>query len=386
MTKICALLFLAVLVSSKSIDANHEELYARAMKILSETPLIDGHNDIPWVIQHKSEKQVSLFPFETNLTGVHSEPNHIIHTDIPRLRKGGVGGVFWAAYTSCHQPENDALREGMEQVDVILNLIRKYSDDMQFASSVQEIMAAFQAKKVASLIGLEGGHMLDNSLGALRMYYALGVRYMTVTHSCNTAWAQNSNAERNATSDVIGLTDWGKLVIQEMNRLGMLVDVSHVSRQTMMDALAETKAPLIFSHSSARSLCNHTRNVPDDVLKLVAQNRGLVMINFYSLYVTCEEDATTQDVVDHVNYIRNLIGVDYVGLGSDYDGVDIVPSGLDDASKFPNLIVELLKDPSWTEEDIKKLVGNNLLRVLGEVEKVRDSLMEMAPIDTPYPE
>ncbi|KAB7501520.1 Dipeptidase 1 [Armadillidium nasatum] len=271
----------------------------------------------------------------------------------------------------------------MEQIDVIKRLIARYPMICSSQVQLKDILNAFENGKIASLIGVEGGHTINNSLAVLRTFYDSGVRYLTLTHNCNTAWAESAlTFEKNSTIDEVeGLTDFGELVIGEMNRLGMLVDLSHTSDRTVNDALAVAAAPVIFSHSSARELCNSSRNVPDDILKKVKRNGGVVMVNFYPNFLTCSDNATIYDVIDHINHIRNVTGVDHVGLGSDFNGISKVPEGLEDVSKYPNLFAELLLDPSWTKDDLKKLAGLNFLRVFRLVESVKNVLNGEAPIE-----
>lgn len=282
----------------------------RAEKILQETPLVDGHNDIPWQLRKNYMNRLE------NVTLDKDNPS--FHTDIPRLRKGRVGAQFWSAYVSCRNQFTDSVRLFAEQIDVIHRMVDKYSEDFVFVTSAQGIKDAHNDNKIASLIGVEGGHAMDSSLDTLRMLYDMGGRYMTLTHSCHTPWADSctpSKPEHN------GLTEFGKIVVKEMNRLGMFVDISHVSHKTMRDVLDVSTAPVIFSHSSAFALCNNKRNVPDDVLKRMPQNGGVVMVNFYNDYLTCSKKANLSDVADHIDHIKNVSGIDHVGLGGDYDGV-----------------------------------------------------------------
>jgi len=341
----------------------------RAETILKETPLVDGHNDLPWQLRKNYMNQMQ------NVTLSESNPD--FHTDIPRLKKGRVGAQFWAAYVSCRNQFTDSVRLFAEQIDVILRMVEKYSKDFVFVTTAQGIKDAHKANKIASLIGVEGGHAMDSSLDTLRMLYDMGGRYMTLTHGCHTPWADSCTPKQPAHN---GLTEFGKMVVKEMNRLGMFVDISHVSAKTMHDVLNVSKAPVIFSHSSAYALCKHPRNVPDDVLKRMPQNGGVVMVNFYNDYLTCSKKASLEDVADHIDHIKNISGIDHVGLGSDYDGVPRVPEGLEDVSTFPKLIAELLKR-GYSDEDVSKVVGKNLLAAMERMEKVAADQTQVQPFD-----
>ncbi|KAI4485893.1 hypothetical protein M0804_006382 [Polistes exclamans] len=392
-------------------------------QILTEVPLIDGHNDLPWNIRNFVHNQLADFDFDKDLRQVAPwSKSNWSQTDLVRLRQGMVGGQFWAAYVPCDSQHLNAVQLTLEQVDLIKRLIEKYSQQMQFAASSKEILEAHERGRIASLIGVEGGHSLGSSLAVLRTLYHLGVRYLTLTHRCNTPWAKSSTAEEDDEDDgnprvqeilrainrmeenspspmaaVVsssapkqheymvlwhplytmsggGLTAFGKAVVREMNRLGMLIDLSHTARATMRDALKATKAPLIFSHSSAFAICNSSRNVPDDILKQLANNGGLVMVTFYNYFVKCGPEATISDVAEHIYYIRNLIGVDHIGVGGDFDGINKTPRGLDDVSKYPELFAELLRSGKWSVRDLKKVAGLNLLRVFRKVERVRDEM------------
>ncbi|XP_018096999.2 dipeptidase 1-like isoform X1 [Xenopus laevis] len=356
----------------RTADSNRQE----ALRIMDSVPVIDGHNDLPWQLLDK---------FNNQLTKVNLSTLNETHTNIPKLREGRVGGQFWAAFVPCDTQAKDAVKRTLEQIDVIHRMCEVYPNYFLLAQSVADINKSFQEKKIACLIGVEGGHSIDSSIGTLRTYYKLGVRYMTLTHSCNTPWVDNwlvDNGEEPAKSN--GLSEFGKSVIGEMNRLGMILDLAHVSKKTMMDALQFSKAPLIFSHSSAFSICNHYRNVPDDVLRLVRDKKGLVMVNFFNDYVTCSKQANISSVADHFDHIKKVAGYEYVGFGGDYDGVPRVPDGLEDVSKYPDLVAELLRR-GWTEAEIKAALANNLLRVFQDVERVRSELAANAANDEPIP-
>ena len=391
MTK--ALISLAcVLAVATSAPLAAQDYRAQAVRILGTVPLIDGHNDIPDAIRGRGGLDSVNFAV--------SQPK--LMTDIPRLRSGHVGGQFWAAYvpvTTMDSGPHPAVY-ALEQIDLIHRLCAKNPRSMAMAYTAADVQRNFTARKVSCLIGIEGGHAIENSLGALRMFYDLGTRYITLTHWRSLDWAVASTDTAHR-----GLSAFGKQVVLEMNRLGMLVDLSHVNDETMSDALHTSRAPVIFSHSSARALTNHARDVPDSILKLVAANRGVVMVNFnpgfvseavrvHSDSVSARLDAlraagadsamradslkawnaraphaTVQQVADHIEHIRQVAGVDCVGIGSDFDGIDEVPVGLEDVSKFPDLIAELLRR-GWSELDVKKVAGLNTLRVLREAERV----------------
>lgn len=367
--------------------------YEAALQILSEAPIIDGHNDFPLTIRELFKNDLTDLEFDSDLSATQRFAGYASdHTDLPRLRKGHVGGQFWSAYMGCSTQNKDATQLFMEQIDVIKRLVSKYSDEMSLVTTAQGIEDAFSSKKIASLIGVESGHAISSSLGVLRLFYETGVRYMTLTHSCNTPWADSSESEADGDLEPRngGLSEFGKTVVKEMNRLGMLVDLSHVSNDTMKDALQTSRAPVIFSHSSARAVYNHSRNVPDDVLKLVKMNRGVVMVNFYDCFLVpnCgENNATVQDVIAHINHIREVAGVDHVGIGADYNGVTKTPVGLEDVSKYPNLFAALLEDSNiqWTPEELKKLASGNLIRVFKEAEQVREALKGELPHTTFIP-
>lgn len=368
----------------------------KANCILDSYPLVDGHNDLPWRYRYYADNQVYKVDLRGNLAEVWTNyTTNPSHTDIPRLRKGKLGAQFWANYVTCDGQYKDAVRMTLDQMDVIKKYVARYPDTFTFVTTAQGILDAFNNGKIASLVGLEGGHSIDSSLGNLRMFYELGVRYMTITHSCNTPWADNwivDSPEYNDTVDgkkLDGLTEFGKKVILEMNRIGMLVDLSHVAKQTMIDVLEIATAPVIYSHSSAFSLCRHYRNVQDDVLNMTKKNGGVVMVNFYDKYINCEPtnqtNATLGQVADHIDYIKNYIGVDFVGIGADYDGVPSLPAGLEDVSTYPALFAELIRR-GWSDEDLQKLAGRNLVRAFTRAEQVRDEMSYMPPYEDILPE
>ena len=364
-----------------------------AIAIHMEAILVDGHNDLPW--QFRTKQDFSFKDIDI------SRSQKRIHTDIPRLRQGGVGAQFWAAYVPVER--TDAVKKTLEQIDIIHRFIRKYPDAFEFAGSVDDIVRIRKAGKIASLIGVEGGHSIDNSLGVLRTYYHLGVRYLTLTHTADLDWADSSAGKAKNK----GLSKFGEEVIGEMNRIGMLVDLSHVSAETMRQAIKASKAPIIFSHSSAFALNEHARNVPDDVLKLLPKNGGVVMVNFYPGFlvpdasralrrfnqyeeelrkkITDEKEieqalerfrkenpipeATIHHAVDHIEHIIKIAGIDHVGLGSDFDGINAVPKQLEDVSCYPLITQELL-NRGYKKDQILKVLGGNLLRAMREAEKV----------------
>jgi len=394
--KTWALVMVLAIIPTFQLSA--QDYRAEALRILRTVPLIDGHNDIPDAIRERGGVDSVNFAV--------SQPK--LMSDVPRLRAGHVAGQFWAAYVPVTTMDSGAGPHpavyALEQIDLVRRLCARNSRSMAMAYTAADVQRNFAAGKVSCLIGIEGGHAIENSLGALRMFYDLGTRYMTLTHWRSLDWATASTDTARR-----GLSPFGKQVVLEMNRLGMLVDLSHVNDQTMSDALHTSRAPVIFSHSSARALANHARNVPDSILKLVAANRGVVMVNvnpgFVSEAVRVYGDtvsarlerlraagadsatradsvkawtaagphATLAQVADHIEHIRRVAGIDCVGLGSDFDGITEVPVGLEDVSKFPDLIAELLRR-GWSEADVQKVAGLNTLRVMREAERVAREL------------
>jgi membrane dipeptidase len=373
-------------------------------KILKEVPLIDGHNDVPWQYRKRSNDFSAI-----NLREDTRKLKNPMVTDIPRLRAGGMGGQFWSAYIPATLDGPDAVKAVLEQIDVVHHMMQEYSDTFELALTADDVERIHRKGKIASLIGMEGGHSIDRSLATLRMTYALGARYMTLTHTKSLDWADSATDDPKCH----GLSPFGEKVVLEMNRLGMLVDLSHVSDDTMRAALKISKAPVIFSHSGARAVCNHPRNVPDDILKLTAANGGVVMACFMPGYVSNRErldmevgdkekerleklypndeakvregfqawrkehpepePATLQDVADHIDHIRKIAGIDHIGLGADFEGFHGGLKDLDDVSCYPALLAELMRR-GYTKDDIKKVAGLNILRVLREAEKVSKTL------------
>ncbi|KAG2420146.1 hypothetical protein HFD88_004946 [Aspergillus terreus] len=378
----------------------------RVDKILSETPLFDGHDDLAWEIREKYRNQIYQKDFTEPFTRGHL-PGHV---DLPRLAKGRVGGTFWSVYVKCPENwmdfsnDNYALRvrQTMEQVDLISRLQQAYPDIFSSPPNSSTALQAWEDKKIISPLGIEGLHSIGNSLAQLRQFHRLGVSYAILTHDCHNIYADSAQSEfpggilQKAHPFWNGVSEAGKRLVREMNRLGMIVDLAHVSADTMRDVLGGGKddwrgsqAPVIFSHSAAFELCPHPRNVPDDVLKLVKERDSLVMVNFYSYFISCTaaphpdempiydpDHATLEHVADHIMHIADVTGgFDHVGLGSDFDGVDVLCSGLEDASKFPELIKELLRR-NVSDEDAKKVIGGNLLRVWKKVDEIALKMQE----------
>lgn len=380
---LCLLFFLKSLNATEECFENAS--WAQKLKVQDELRkfyestenwVIDAHNDVP--MKYREYSSLRVFDQPTiDFISTANQPEYHMDTDIERLVEGKARGVFWSAYVSCEHQGKDAVLATLEQIDVVHRLIDRYDDALMSAQSVADVEEARQQGKIASLIGVEGGHSMANSLGALRMFYALGVRYMTLTHNCDTEWAQSH------VSDVpdYGLTPFGKAVVLEMNRLGMLVDLSHVAATTMREAIEASVSPVIFSHSDVFALCEKTRNVPDDVLDMLKANRGVLQVNFYSSFVKCQGQVTVSNVADVVDYIAQRIGVDHVGIGSDFDGSGYnLPERLSDVSMFSNLFSELLCR-GWNFVDLGKLASGNILRVLKEVENVSKELRNQPPVE-----
>ena len=395
MRLILLLVLATLLVGSVNAQSTDPHL-ARARRVLRSTPLIDCHNDLPWAIREDSvaRHDVAKYDLRKKTPG---------HTDLARLKAGMVGGQFWSVYIPADARDSGYARVQLEQIDIARQVIAKYPE-IEWALTADALRASHARGRIGSLLGLEGGHAIENSLGALRAYYDLGARYMTLTHSATIDWADSGTD----TARHGGLTRFGEEVVREMNRLGMLVDLSHVSPGTMSDALNVSEAPVIFSHSSARAVTDVPRNVPDSILKRLPQNGGIVMVTFVPGFVSRavaqygseaqrmnaelrqrfgsddaarrrEMDAwrashpapkaTLKDVADHIDHIRRVAGPDHVGIGGDFDGISDTPVGLEDVSTYPALFAELSRR-GWSEADLRKLAGENLLRVLKRAEAV----------------
>lgn len=406
MRYLLALLLLAPRLYAQG-DTATDKYHALAVKVLRETPLIDGHNDLPWTIRERANRDVEAYDLRKTTPRM---------TDLDRLSKGMLGAQFWSVYIPGEIKDSGYARVQLEEIDIARRMIAKYPDRLAFATGTADIRRDFKEHKIASLMGMEGGHAIENSLGALRAYYDLGVRYMTLTHNVTLDWADAAlDTARHG-----GLTPFGKEVVREMNRLGMLVDLSHVSPGTMSAALTVTEAPVIFSHSGARALVNHPRNVPDSILARMPKNGGVVMVPFVTSFVSkavWEHDsaeqafnadlkrqyptdsaarahqldtwrtahptppATLKEVADVIDHVKQVAGVDHVGIGSDFDGITDVVVGLEDVSKFPDLFAELARR-GWTEQDLRKLAGENLLRAFAQAEAVSQRLKQERPAST----
>ena len=395
-----ALAALTIFSAEMSAQPTDRDL-ARARRVLASTPLVDGHNDLAWAIRESetAPRNVDAYDLRKRTAG---------HTDLERLKKGMVGAQFWSVYIPGEVGDSGFARVQMEQIDIARRFIAKYPDRFQWALTAKDIRSTFKKKKIGSLLGLEGGHAIENSLGALRMYYDLGARYMTLTHNVTLDWAD-------AAADSAkhgGLTPFGKEVVREMNRLGMLVDLSHVSPATMSDALDATQSPVIFSHSNARALADVPRNIPDSILRRLPANGGVAMITFVTAFtspqaaahaqlegraeaeagrkhrgnaaaVRAEMEAwvaanprpvvTISQIADHIDHVRRVAGADHVGIGGDFDGISVTVQGLEDVSTYPALFAELARR-GWSDGDMKKLAGENILRVLARNEVVASGL------------
>jgi membrane dipeptidase len=401
------LLLLASLLSAAAVlpaspQAQSDDLLARARRLHVAVPLIDGHNDYPWAVREDFARDIDKADI--------SKPLPALMTDIQRLKAGGVGGVFWSVYTPGTLTGSAAVTATLEQIDIVHRMLRLWPHAFELALTADDVERVFQQGKIASLIGMEGGHSIDSSLAALRMFHRLGARYLTLTHNQNVPWAD-------AASDAPklgGLSPFGEAVVREMNWLGMLVDLSHVSPATMDDALRVSEAPVIFSHSSARALVDVPRNVPDEILSRLPANGGVVMVDFVTDFISAEAAAydrrlgeerarrqtlhpkdaaavnaaieawrkanpaptvTIAQVADHIDHIRKVAGIDHIGIGSDFDGISSTIVGLEDVSTFPALTAELLRR-GYSDDEVKKILGLNVLRVMRQAEAVAARLQK----------
>ncbi|HEX5474249.1 MAG TPA: dipeptidase [Vicinamibacterales bacterium] len=405
MLRYLSVLALAVLsmtiVSAQQPPVPDAALMARAKTLQKQTPLIDGHNDFAWALRENNPQR------DLDLLDI-SKPQPSIMTDIPRLRAGELGAQFWSVYVPVTLQGQTAVTATLEEIDTVYRMMRRYPDTFELARTPEDVDRIFKQGKIASMIGVEGGHSIDNSLGALRMLFALGARYMTLTHEKNTDWADSCTD----TPKFDGLAPFGEEVVREMNRLGMLVDLSHTAPATMEDAIRVSVAPVIFSHSDAKALNPVPRNVPDNVLQMLRQNGGVVMVTFVPGFLSPEvtawnkaQDAerarltslhpndaaavkagvdawtagnpmpraTVSDIADHIDHIRQVAGIDHIGIGSDFDGITQVPLGMEDVSTYPKLTAELLRR-GYTDADVRKILGENLLRVWRQVDVVAKKL------------
>ncbi|MFI6845309.1 dipeptidase [Kitasatospora sp. NBC_00085] len=384
-----------------STPSDSTALLERARAVLRDTPVVDGHNDLPWAMREQAG-------YDLDAVDLAADQRDRLHTDLARLTAGGVGAQFWSVYVPSRLAGDHAVSATLEQIDFVRALAARFPDRLRLATTAADMEAARAEGRIASLMGAEGGHSIDCSLATLRALYALGVRYLTLTHNDNTPWADSATDKPAAG----GLTRFGEEVVREMNRVGMLVDLSHVSAGTMRDALRVSEAPVLFSHSSARAVCDHLRNIPDDVLAQLPANGGVAMATFVPKFIlpaaigwtaaadenmrahgfdhldttpaamACQRAfeeanprpvATPATVADHLDHMREVAGIDHIGIGGDFDGTAFLPDGLDDVAGYPNLIAELLRR-GWSETDLGKLTWHNAVRVLRDAEAVARDL------------
>ncbi|MCH9694534.1 MAG: dipeptidase [Gammaproteobacteria bacterium] len=394
---------LSLLCTSAPVGA--ETALERAQEILSTTPLVDGHNDLPWLIHEESGGDVAAFQLKSR---------NSFDTDIPRMREGMVGAQFWSVWIPGETAAGDTTRIQLAQIETAQSIIDTHPDTFELALTADDIERVFNAGKIASLFGMEGGYALNNSAAAVHDFYELGVRYMTLTHNVSTDWADAALGEQRHG----GLTNLGRSIVYEMNRTGMIVDIAHTSPSTMHHTLDVTLAPVIFSHATARALVDHPRNVPDDVLARLHDNGGVVMVTFIPSFLSAEvwemEDklwatdaaigtvrefreiwlaydaehgavrASIDDVIDHIEHIRDVAGIDHIGIGSDFWGMPDMPVGLEDVSGFPRLFAALIRR-GWSDEDLRKLAGENMLRAMRDVERVAHQLQRAPETVIPAP-
>ncbi len=378
--------------------ADDVKFQKRVDRILGRTPLIDGHNDVPWAYRSRANRRLGALPFDRDTTDIERP----MHTDLPRLREGQLGGVFWSVWIPTELEGPEAVVTVLEQIDVVHRMVERWPDDLELALTARDVRRIHKEGRIASLIGMEGGHSIGGNLAVLRATYAAGARYMTLTHWETLPWADAATDAPK--SD--GLSPFGEEVVREMNRIGMLVDLSHVAATTMHDALDVAEAPVIFSHSGAYAINPHPRNVPDDVLDRVKENGGVVMVDFLPMYVSKDVHhwhadqraeraklesmnlgdpeaveakvatwteahpapmADLATVADHVEHIAKRIGIEHVGIGTDFDGMRSAPTGLEDVSAIPNLLVELAKR-GYTDDELAGVAGENVLRVMERAE------------------
>lgn len=393
---------LAVSMLALAVPAAAQDGEARVREILRTTPLIDGHNDLPWALRQGYGNDPHAVDLATNL-----DASTALHTDIPRLRAGGVGGQFWSVYVPATLTPTEAARETFEQIDTVRRIVAAHPDVFELATTADDVERIHAAGKIASLIGMEGGYSIDDSLGLLREFHQAGARYITLTHSKTTTWADSATDAPKWG----GLSAFGEDVVREMNRIGMMVDLSHVSEETMIDAMRVSEAPVIFSHSSARAVTAHPRNVPDSVLRAMADDGGVVMVTFVPGFISeavrgwnadraaeaarllalnpgdsgavtagmaawdaahPQPTAGLADVVAHIQHVREVAGIDHVGLGGDFDGVTSLPEEVQGVDAYPRILAALMA-AGWSEGDIRKLAGENVLRVMRAVEAVAAS-------------
>lgn len=418
--RLATLVALAALTASATAKPVDDSPEARVARVLESTPLVDGHNDLPWQLRKLYKGDPVAAHLESDQTTLpHTKGAATLMTDLPRLHAGGVGGQFWSVWIPATLTGPAAIQMTIEEIDITKRMVAAYPNDLELAFTAADVRRIHKAHRIASLIGIEGGHQIGGSLAALRQFYDLGARYMTLTHTATTDWADSAtDAPRHH-----GLTPFGVEVVHEMNRVGMLIDLSHVSPDVMRQALKTTAAPVIFSHSSARALVDHPRNVPDDVLKMLAVTGGVVMVNFVTgydsaavqrweadhaaermrynsppyggLYIGQPERAdaamaaweaahpkpavTMDEVIAHIEHVRDVAGIDHVGLGSDFDGIDDTPIGLEHVGRFRALLVALAQR-GWSEADLAKLAGENVLAVMSRAEAVAKTLRASRPV------
>ncbi|MFN4358054.1 dipeptidase [Sphingopyxis alaskensis] len=416
MNKASLLVSLAALALVSSPVAAQTSPEAVAAAALKKAPVFDGHNDVPWALRARVDNVINDFDF-VDTTDTATGDRIAMHTDLTRLRRGHVGAQFWSVYVPSTTNEAKAVQQTIEQIDVMKRLVARYPADLMLADNSAELEKAMKAGKVAGMLGIEGGHSIGSSLAVLREMYGMGVRYMTLTHGRNVPWADSAtDAPEHG-----GLTAFGRQVVQEMNRIGMIVDLSHVSEATMKDALAASKAPVMFSHSGVRAINDHPRNVPDSVLPAVKANGGIVMVVFLPGFLDADVRAHGLDrtgvearlkamypgdpaavaaaltawdaanpapktqiarVADHIDHLKHMIGVDHIGLGGDYDGMDSAPVGMEDVAGYPALFVELARR-GYSQAELEKIASGNMLRVLKAVEAFAASQKGQPPVETP---